>query len=443
MKVKLATWWESLRSSYWFVPTLLALLAAGLALVTLTLDEAVQARALRGLGWIYTGGAEGARGLLSMVAGSMITVAGVTFSIAIAALTLASSQFGPRLLRNFMRDTGNQVVLGTFLATFLYCLLVLRTVRSGEEGAFVPHISVTVATGLAMASLGVLIYFIHHIAVAMQAATIIAEVGHDLDRAIERLFPHRLGQAPPEGLDGIGTAELPPHVADGAVPVPTADSGYLQAIDADAVLALATEYDMLIQFASRPGDFVLPGSPLALVWPGEHLDKRLVERLNAAVVLGHQRTLTQDVLFAVHQLVEIAVRALSPGINDPFTAMMCVDRLGAALLHRAGRATPSAYRYDDHGRLRIIAQPVTLVQMVEAAFTPIRQYGQASLVVSLQLLETIAAVGAQIDDAAARSALRDQAILVERGSQAVVVDERERQAVRDRYAAALRALARP
>ncbi len=148
------------------------------------------------LGWIYTRGPDGARAVLSTIAGSMITVAGVVFSVTIVALSLASNQFGPRLLRNFMRDRGNQIVLGTFVATYLYCLLVMRTVQGMDGSQFVPHLSVTVAILMAVASLGVLIYFIHHVAVSIQAPELIANVAHELHEAIDRLFPEELGYAP-------------------------------------------------------------------------------------------------------------------------------------------------------------------------------------------------------------------------------------------------------
>lgn len=166
---QLITYWEDIRSSFWFVPTLMAAASAVLAMCNIYLDHTLP-ESWRGNGWIYSGGAEGARAVLSVIASSMITVAGVVFSITIVALTLASSQFGPRLLRTFMRDTANQVVLGTFIATFLYCLLVLRTIRGLDEREFVPHLSVTVGVLLGVASLGVLIYFIHHVSVSIQAS---------------------------------------------------------------------------------------------------------------------------------------------------------------------------------------------------------------------------------------------------------------------------------
>ena len=179
----------------------------GLALAAVALDEAVSDRWLQSLSWAYNGGAEGASPVLGTIAGSMITIAGVVFSMTLVALTLASSQLGPRLLRNFMRDTVNQAVIGTFVSTFVYCLLVLRTIRRADEVAFVPHLAVTLGVLLALVSLGVLIYFIHHVAVSIQADQVIARVGKELFESIERLYPRRIGDAP----EGADPRRLPPH----------------------------------------------------------------------------------------------------------------------------------------------------------------------------------------------------------------------------------------
>jgi uncharacterized membrane protein len=181
----LYTRWDRLRSSYWFIPSVMALIAISLSFATIAADTKFRDDMLREQGWIYTGGAEGARAVLSVIAGSIITVAGTTFSITIASLSLASAQFGPRLLHNFMRDTGNQVVLGTFISTFLYCLLVLRTIRGLEDNTYVPHLSVTLGVALAVASLGVLIYFIHHVAESIQVAHIIHVVGAELNDSVK------------------------------------------------------------------------------------------------------------------------------------------------------------------------------------------------------------------------------------------------------------------
>ena len=186
MKTMLLKYWDRIRSSFWFVPSAMALAAIAVAFATVAVDELMVEKVLQMPSWIYTGGADGASLLLSTIAGSMITIAGVVFSMTLVALSLASSQLGPRLLRNFMRDATNQMVIGTFVSTFAYCLLVLRTIRRADETLFVPHLAVSVGVLLAVVSLAVLIYIIHHVAVSIQADQVIAHVSEELIEGIEQ-----------------------------------------------------------------------------------------------------------------------------------------------------------------------------------------------------------------------------------------------------------------
>ena len=440
MKGRVFAVWDALRTSFWFVPALMVLASIALAYLLTSLDARLQPADLAGLGWIYTGSAEGARSMLSTIAGSMLTVAGLSFSITIAALTLASSQFGPRLLRNFMRDTGNQVVLGTFIAGYIYCLLVLRTVRGGEDNAFVPQLSVTVGVGMALAGVAVLIYFIHHIAQSIQVAHLIARVGKELDEAIDHLFPERIGGAVAEGERPAADAQLPLHFDRDAVLVPASSSGYLQTVDDNQLLAITTDDDVVVRLVHRPGDWVVQESTIAEVWSPNHTGADLVARINDVFVLGIQRTETQDVEFPIQQLVEIAVRALSPGINDPHTATMCIDRLGASLCRLGDRAFPTPYRSDETGQLRVIARPVTWDSIVHTAFDEIRQYGRSSTAVTLRLLETLQRVAQRVTEMEGRAVLLRQAIMIERGSRAGLPEELDRQDVYERYVEVVRTI---
>jgi uncharacterized membrane protein len=440
MKVRFLNIWERLRANFWFVPTLMASSAALLAFVMLTLDEAIQRSALMAISWAYIGSPEGARALLSTVAGSIITVAGVTFSITIAALTLASSQFGPRLLRNFLRDTGNQLVLGTFIATFLYCLLVLRTIHGYNEDIFVPNLSISVGVALAIASLGVLIYFIHHVSVSIQADAIIATVGKDLETTIERLFPEQLGTAVPESRLCDRHEARPWDDSSDWYKIISEEGGYVQAIDTDKLLRIATQRDIVVRLLHRPGQFVVRESAIAHIWPDTDSAATFADQINDVFIFGSQRTLTQDVLFATEQLVEIAVRALSPGINDPFTAIACIDQLGAGLCCLARRAIPDAYRYDDGDQLRVIAEPVSFADIVDAAFDQIRQYGRTNSAVTNHLLETITSIGAWVQSDDQRVALLRQAEMIAR-SQEGLPEPLDRAGVAARYQEAVRALA--
>ena len=443
MKAGLLKYWDALRSSFWFLPSLMTSGAFALAFATVALDEAVTDEWLQAQSWAYTGGAEGASLVLGTVAGSMITIAGVVFSMTLVALSLASSQLGPRLLRNFMRDTINQVVLGTFLATFVYCLLVLRTIRRAEEVLFVPHLSVTVGLLFALVSLGVLIYFIHHVSVSIQADEVVARVGTELLQGIDRLFPEEIGRGNPQSDTEPPGAGVPHSWDREACPVGAAGDGYLQIIDSDALLKLAEQENMLLRLERRPGHYVVMGRPLLMAWPGDRVTEQLAAQVNSAFVLGNQRTSVQDVEFAVQQLVEVAVRALSPGINDPFTAVACVDRLGSALCRLAQRDMPSRYRFDGKGRLRVVAPSVTFPGIVDASFNQIRQYARASAAVTIRLLETIAVIAAAAHRPGDRAALWRHAEMVVRSAITGLPEVEDRRAAEERYDAVVRALREP
>ncbi len=414
--------------------------AVALALATIALDEAVSDEWLQALGWAYTGGAEGASSVLGAIAGSMITIAGVVFSMTLVALSLASSQLGPRLLRNYMRDTATQVVLGMFVSTFVYCLLVLRTIRRADEIAFVPHLSVNIGVLFALVSVGVLIYFIHHVSISIQADQVVARVGKELVEEINRLFPEQIGQEQNRpAIESIDTS-IPEAFDREARPVLAGGDGYLQHIDAHTLMILATQADVLLRLERRPGQYVVSGRPLVMVWPGDRVTDEFAALVNDAFALGNLRTSAQDVEFAIHQLVEIAVRALSPGINDPFTAVACVDRLGSALCRLAQRKMPSPYRHDEQHRLRVVVAPITFTEIVDTAFNQIRQYAHPSAAVTIRLLETIAVIAEAVHRPADWAALRRHAEMIVRGAREGLPEVEDRRAVEDRFEMTIRVL---
>ena len=320
------------------------------------------------MGWAYGGGADGARALLSAIAGSSITVVSVTFSVLVVALTVASQHFGPRLLNSFMRDSTSQLVLGTFTGSFAYCLVVLRSVQ-GDGGdrysVFVPHLAVTGGVILTLVSVAILIYYVHHVASSMQVSEITAHVAHELERSIERVYPEAIG----EGAEEVSPAIPAPPPS--AVEVCADQSGYLQEIDSEAVVDAARRADATVWMIARPGDFIIAGRAIAAVVSPRPDAERLHEELRSACVFGNDRTSRQDVSFAAQQLVEVALRALSPGVNEPFTALTCVDRLGQGLAHLARRQIPSALRLDGDGRLRVVAIPRRFSELLNEAVEPI------------------------------------------------------------------------
>ncbi|HEY9734841.1 MAG TPA: DUF2254 domain-containing protein, partial [Trichocoleus sp.] len=369
------------------------------------------------------------------------TVAATAFSITIVALQLASSNYGPRLLRNFMQDRGNQVVLGTFIATFIYCLLVLRTIRGEDYQLFVPQVSVTVGVVLAILSIGVLIYFIHHASTIIQVSHIIAEVSHDLKQVTDRLFPENLGQSLQNQRDG--SADIPPDFASAACPVLAQTTGYLQGIDEETLMRIACQHNLLLCVQARPGVFVVQQRPLVLVYPGDRISPKLEKQIRGAFLLGRDMTEQQDVAFPIEQLVEIALRALSPGINDPFTAIRCIDRISAGLAQLASREFPSPYRYDNLHQLRIVAEPVTFENLVDTAFTQIRHYGRSDRVVVARLLDAIATIASFTHHAKQRYALQQQVTTIWDSSQQHLSQKQDLEAVEKHYETALAALSHP
>jgi uncharacterized membrane protein len=397
----------------------MATIAIALSFALVNLDAWVGAETLRKIGWLYTFGPEGARAILSAIASSMITVAGLTFSITMLTLQLASSQFGPRLLRNFMRDRGNQVVLGTYLATFIYCLLVLRTVRGTEDSHFVPHIAVAGGVLLALASIAVLIYFIHHVANAIRIETVLEELAAETRSAIDRLYPKRMGRNLPT-MDKAEPVSGPPSDFEQRVrTVPSPRGGYVQRVDADALMELAGKHDLVLRIEARPGKFVWDEQALLSAYPKEEVSDEVAEQLGSAFVLGAERTPEQDLEFSVRRIVEIAQRALSPGINDPTTALYCIDRLGQTFARLAERDAPSALRLDENGRVRVLTETTALEQLACPAFLAVARYGSADNDVSDKLLATLDALLQVIPTGCAggMSKLRDQLSADRRQSQ--------------------------
>ncbi|MEG4350136.1 DUF2254 family protein [Microcoleus sp. LAD1_D3] len=435
--VKLSKLWDSLHSSYWFIPTLMAVASMILAIAMLTLDRTGNTPNWR---WIYTGGADGARSVLSSVASSMVSVVATAFSITIVALQLASSNFGPRLLRNFMQDTGNQIVLGTFIGTFIYCLLVLRTIHGEGEGysLFVPQLSVTVGTGLAIASIGVLIYFIHHASTIIQASHVITQVSGDLDKALERLFPQKIGEG--KANNSRQMVEIPANFDSEASSIKATGEGYLQAIDDDELMKISRHYNLLVRLTTRPGKFIVNGSDLARVFPEKQVNQSLNQQINDAFILGKERTEYQDVEFPIDQLVEIALRAISPAVNDPFTAIRCIDRLSAGLSRLAQRDFPSPYRYDDEQNLRVIVEGVTFEGLVDAAFNQLRQYSKSDVAVTIRLLEAIACIATYTHNSKQREALRRHAEMILNSSREQISQEQDKKDVQERYRQVIKAL---
>ncbi len=424
--------YDTFTDSVWFVPGAMALLAGVMAFASVAVDRSLGDKWALHIGWVWAGSADGARSVLSVVAGSVMTVVSIVFSLTISALAQTSSHFGPRVLRNFTSDRGVQFTLGTFIATFVYCLLVLRTVRSVEESAFVPFLSVIIGVASALASLAVLIYFIHHVSEMIQAENLIADAGAAFQDSLGRLFPERIGrpERPPAP---------PPEQWHEAYIIMSSGNGYLQRVDDRRLMRLAVEHDLCCRLDRRPGEFVTRELPLLRVLPASRSTPELERQLRSCFSLGSHRTPYQDALYSVQQLVEIAAHALSPGINEPFTALTCIDWLGASLRGVAGRDMPSPLRHDEHGRLRVVARAWSFAELVHASFDQIRLYGASSPVVMLHLLDIIVAIAPRLHREDDREAVKMQVRMLGEDA-AQIVNTIERAQVIARQRATLRAL---
>lgn len=411
-----------------------------MAFILVTIDRPLSAVSFRFYGLTYSISPEGARSILATIAGSMMTVAGVTFSITIVVLNLASSQFGPRLLRNFMNDRSTQFVLGTFVSSFIYCLFVLRSVETFGTDTFVPNLSVIFAVLLALFDIGVLIFFIHHIATSIQAEKVVAEISRDLEGNFRRIFPDEVNQKAQNErrrkAQPSGEKREHHYTHDFAAPC----SGYLQAVDTDGLFQIAKKNDYVIHVQLRPGQFVITGSTLAVITSENIFDAKLIDPIADAFIIGTQQTPEQDPEYPIHQLVEVAIRALSPGINDPYTAIACIDQLGSCLNLLARRELPPEYCFDDRDQLRLQIKPCTYSGMLNASFDQIRQYGNTSVAVTIRLLEILKFLTAQTVCADQRLAIHRQANMILRGSQEALPEENDREDVRQRYQLLLHAL---
>jgi len=429
---------EALRTNLWLIPAIASVAAVALFAVTLTIDEAAFHGELRLPSWVISGSPDAARQILSSLAGSLITVVGVVFSVVIVALTLASQQFGPRMLRTFIRDRGSQLTLGTFVATFFYAMLTLISIGS----SFVPHLSVTMALALTAIDLGVLIYFIHHIATAIQLPAVIASIAHELGRAIDAETAPAPGSGSlAAGRDGAAavngpSAEVLLARLDRSGRVVTAPtSGYLRLIRHATLVRIAAEHDAVIRLHYRPGHFLTKGHPMATVWPAE-ASVAIGRRLESVHITGPLRTLRQDIAFGIDQLVEIAIRALSPAVNDTFTALTCIDWLGDSLCKIAVEWRPQSCHRDGLGIIRLITAPVSYERLVQRSFEKIRQAADGMPAVLIRQLDALSTIMAAAPPGRSQ-VLLDQAAMIARVSERTVPEPADQADVAARHEALL------
>lgn len=409
--------WDRLRTSYWFVPAVMMLCAVGLALGLIRLDVFLISAGKDELPWFGAMEAEAARRILATTASTMVTVAGVVFSITVVVLQLTSSQFGPRLLRNFVADLTNQLILGTFVSAFVYCLLVLATIRNAPAG-FVPLVATAVGLLFGVAGIGVLVFFIHHIAQAIRVETVVSTVFTELLESVDRVFPERAT------ANAAAEQAGQPLSMDGALPVPAGVSGYVRSIDRRALVRIASARDLLIVLERRPGDPVIAGNALGYCRSGRPADAAATAAVAASIVVGPDRTPVQDIGYVLRQLAEIAVRALSPGINDPFTAADCIDAIAAGLHRAASRHRSPSHHFDEGGSLRLVLPPFDLCVAARIAVDPIARAALENAGITAHLLRAIGLIGEGARHAADRQGLAHLARALEQDCRSVSMRDR-------------------
>jgi uncharacterized membrane protein len=386
-----------LRGQLWIIPLCLSALALGLAYWILTSGASfLEVRDVGGLWWLYGGDASSARDLLSSLLSGLMTMTSLVVSVTFVILTLAANQLGPRLISTFMGDRQIQTVLGLFLGTILYVLVVLRSLDEtlGTEG--VPHVAVTIGSALTVVCLFALLFYVHKIARAIIADSIVARVAGDLHNDIRSM----LSTGPSETERAI--PELTKSRA-GAVSLDR--SGYIQVIDYDRLVTLACRENAVFQVKVRAGHFVLKNGEHVVVHAGRSLGGEVVQAIRAAFVIGGERSSAQDLEFGLRQLVEIALRALSPGINDPYTAIAVIDRLGAALEEIFQRSLQQAVWRDKDGEVRVIAQRSDVQGLTDTAFDAIRQAGQNIPAVLIRMADVLGQLASVIHAEEAREAV--------------------------------------
>jgi uncharacterized membrane protein len=362
------------------------------------------------------------------MATTILATAGVVFSLLTLPLSTVAAQYGSRLLRVFLGDRTTQIVLGMFVSTFVYCLFAALSIPPVEVQPEGPQVTVTMGLWLMLATFASLILLIQHISTMLQAPNIVAAAGTELLDVIHAETPPAVGRGGEASQPCISSADT--LLEKDGYTIKANDTGYIQFMDPEYMLILAREEDLCIRLLSKPGHFVRPGTVVALVWPTTQIDERLVRQIRRAFQVGNQRTPTQDTEYAVNQLVEVAVRAMSPAINDPFTAMTCLDQIGAGLVQFIKRGEVSPNFSDQDGKLRLVYEPVTFDELLNAAFDMLRHASCDNASVLLRMLETIDAISQETGSPESRQELLRHAGLILAESQAGALVEGDRQVIR-------------
>ena len=375
MLTRLLTAWHRIWMSLWALPLLMVLVAIGAAILAVHVPLSPGDNSV----WfLYSGSAEEAPPFLTSLVTAMITMATLVISITMVVLTLAAQQLGPRLIRSFMADRRTQATLGLFVATVVYLLLVLRAAYGNVEN--VPNLAVSGGTLLVLLCLVALLVFVHHLARSIIADNTIERVGEALDEDILRLLP------PPGGKYEKAPDKRPSETGS---PLSLKANGYVQGLDYEGLVSIAQEADAVIEISFKPGRHVVQGSTYAWISPADAANDDIRDQIESCVVVGGERASIQDLEASVRQLVEVGLRALSPSINDPFTATAVIDRLTTSLAKIMRRGPAQCVWTDFDGVVRLIVPHSTFADIVQESFRQIRQHGSDQPAILIRLVESL------------------------------------------------------
>lgn len=427
---KLLFFWEELKSTFWFIPILIIVLAAGISVGAIYLDSRADFPKEGIFSYILTGNADSARSLLAAISAAMIGVAGTVFSITLVTLSLAATQFGSRLLRNFMYERVNQVVLGSYIATFVYSLIVLNSITESNGNGFIPAFSILLAIIAAVANIVLLIVFIHGIATSIQSEKIISDISGALLKNVTVLYPEKMGRDP-ERATVPDLASVKKKYSLREV-VKATESGYLQYMDSDLIFDTAVKKDLLVILHFKPGDYIVKDMEVVEIYFKNETQREELAVFRNSFFAGKVRTPQQDVEFSIRQMVEVAVRALSTGINDPYTANSCIDNLTTTMCYLVGVKFPARYRYDDESNLRVVSETVSFEGVMNAAFNQIRQYSEGSPSVIIRLMEAMITINKFARYPQQKKVVRDHAEMILRLAEKSIDEKRDLEDLRSR-----------
>lgn len=415
---KIRFFFNKLLATFWFVPLLIISFSIFLAIGLVSLDQG-NSLSYDGIGrFFFVNSADSARSILATLSGAMIGVAGTVFSVTLVVLTLASSQFGPRLITNFMYVRLNQVVLGSYISTYLYCLLVLNAIKETNGETFTPALSILVAIIAALVNIILLIVFIHQMAISIQADKVIADISAIINRQIKTLFPTKMGNEPKDE-NALPAKEIKSKY-NHKVPIKSPKSGYLQYIDNTSLLEAVCSCESLIELHFRPGNYVVEDIEIGTLYTNSSMDEEQLKHISDQFVIGQMKNAQQDLEFSIHQMVEIAARALSPGINDPYTAMACIDNLTSTLCQLAQVNFPSRYRIDDENNLRIIVNISDFEGFLDASFNQIRQFSAGIPAVIIRLMDALVIIDGFVkNDAQKRAVIKHAKMVLNSGKESI------------------------